>query len=92
MQIRPIGERVLIRTIQQEERTASGIYLPESAREGKKEGIVEAVGEKDGKPLPLKKGERILYGGYSADEFEMDGTTFIILEYKDLLATIGGTK
>lgn len=88
MNIKPVGTRVLIETAHQE-RTQSGIYIPESAREGKKEGVVVAVGsDEHGKPLPLQKGARILYGGYSADEFEHNGHTYIIVEYKDVLAVL----
>jgi chaperonin GroES len=88
MNIKPIGERVLIQPTQDEEKTKGGIYIPETAKEGKKEGIIIAVGTKDGKELPLKKGDKILYGGYSNDEFEFNGEKFIILEYKDVLAKL----
>jgi len=89
MNIKPIGERVLIKPAQEEEKTKGGIYIPESAKEEKKEGEVIAVGTtKDGKDLPLKKGDRILYGGYSSDEFEIDGEKYIILDFKDVLAKI----
>ena len=87
--ITPVGERVLIKPIKEDEKTKSGIYIPESAREGKKKGEVVAVGkDKDGKDLPLKPGEIILYGGYSSEEFEIDGQEYIILEYKDVLAKL----
>jgi len=84
-----MGERVLIKPRQLQERTKGGIYLPDSAREGKKEGEVVAVGTtKDGKPLPLKAGDVILYGGYSSDEFEIENQKYIILEFKDILARL----
>ena len=90
MNIHPIGERVLIKPAVEEEKTKGGIYIPESAKEGKKQGVVEAVGTtKEGKELPLKKGDLILYGGYSSDEFEIEGQKYIILEYKDVLAKLG---
>jgi len=64
MEIIPIGERVLVKPIQMEERTKSGIYIPETAREQKKQGSVVSVGTReDGSPLPLKPGDHILYGG-----------------------------
>lgn len=88
MNITPLGERVLIKP-KEEERTKGGLYIPDSAKEGKKEGEVLAVGlTKEGKELPLKKGDRILYGGYSSDEFEIEGKKYIILEYKDILAKL----
>ena len=86
MNIKPIGERVLLKPKKEEEKTKGGIYIPESAKENKKEGEVLAVGAlKDGKEIPLKKGDRVLYGGYSSDEFEIDNEKFIIVEYKDIL-------
>lgn len=89
MNITPIGERVLIRPSKTEEKTSGGIYIPDSAKEEKKEGEVIAVGTtKDGKELPLVKGDRILYGGYSSDEFERDGEKYIIIDFKDVLAKL----
>lgn len=89
MAVKPLGERVLLKPIQREERTKSGIYLPKEADKEKKEGIVEDVGaDKDGRPLPLKKGDRVLYGGYSSEEFEINGQTFLIIDFKDILARI----
>jgi chaperonin GroES len=91
MEIRPLGERVLIRPKEAETRTKGGIYIPDSAKEEKKEGVVVAVGSyKDGKDLPLKKGDKIIYGGYSADEFEVDGEKHVFVEFKDILAKVGG--
>ena len=88
MEITPLGERVLLKP-KKEERTAGGIYIPESAQKEKKEGIVMAVGmTKEGKELPLKQGDRVLYGGYSNEEFEMNGEQYILIEFKDILAKI----
>lgn len=85
----PIGERVLLKPIKKEEKTKSGIYLPKDSDREKKEALIEAVGhDKDGKPLPLKKGDRIIYGGYSNEEFEIDGQTFIFVDFKDILARL----
>ena len=89
MQIKPIGERVLIKPIDEGNKTKGGIYIPDTAKENKKEGEVIAVGtNKEGKELPLKKGDKILYGGYSSDEFEIDGQKYVILEFKDVLAKL----
>ena len=89
MNIRPMGERVLIQQAKKEEKTAGGIYLPESAKEERKEGTVIAVGTtKDGKPLPLKKGDRVLYGGYSSEEVTIDGEKHLFIDFKDILAVI----
>lgn len=87
--IKPIGERVLLKALKSEERTRSGIYLPREASKDKKEGEVVEVGtHNDGRALPLKKGDKILYGGYSNEEFEVGGETLIIVDFKDVLARI----
>lgn len=87
--VKPIGERVLIAPVKEAEKTTGGIYLPDSAREGKKKGTVVAIGERDdGKPMPVKKGDVILYGGYSHEEFEIDGKEYVIVELKDVAAKI----
>ncbi|MDO8460252.1 MAG: co-chaperone GroES [Nanoarchaeota archaeon] len=89
MKITPLGERVVIKPLEAEERTKSGIYLPKS--EEKKQGEVIEVGTfKDGKSLPLNKGDRILYGGYNSEEFEINGQKNLIIEFKDILAKIEG--
>ena len=89
MNIRPLGERVLIKPVKYEEKTKSGIYLPKDAEKEKKEGIVEEVGTfNDGKSLPLSKGDKILYGGYSNEEFELNGENFIFVDFKDVLARL----
>ncbi len=94
MNIKPFGERVLIQPTQEAEKTKGGIYIPESAKGNKKEGKVVAVGTtKEGKELPLKKGIHILYGGYSGEEFEFEGEKYLIVDFKDVLATLeGGPK
>lgn len=89
MNVKPIGERVLLRQIKKAEKTSGGLYIPESAKEEKKEGDVIAAGtDKDGKDLPLQKGDRVIYGGYSSDEIEIDGEKYLFVEYKDIMAKI----
>ncbi len=91
MNITPMGERVLLEITKKEERTAGGIYIPESAQNDKKEGVVAAAGTfKDGKELPLKKGDKVIYGGYSSEELEVEGKKYLIIEFKDIVAKIGG--
>lgn len=90
MEVKPIGERVLIAPVKENEKTSGGIYLPDSAREAKKKGTVVALGElESGKPMPLAKGDTILYGGYSHEDFEIDGREYVIVEYKDIVAKLG---
>lgn len=84
-----MGARVLIEPAKGVEKTKGGIYIPDSAKEEKKEGIVVDVGQdKEGKALPLTKGDRILYGGYSNEDFEFEGKKYIIVEFKDVIAKI----
>jgi len=89
MNIKPIGERVLVSHEKEKDKTDSGIYIPEEARKDKKYAIVESVGQmKDGSEFPLKKGEKILYGGYSHEDFEIDDRKMKIIELKDVVAKI----
>ncbi len=88
MQIKPLGKRVLIKPVKEAERTASGIYIPETAKEKKKQGIVVELGNVEEKELPVKKGDTILYAGYSSEELEVDGEKYLILDIKDVLAKI----
>ncbi len=88
MQIKPLGKRVLIKPVKEAERTASGIYIPETAKEKKKQGIVVELGNFEEKELPVKKGDTILYAGYSSEELEVDGEKYLILDIKDVIAKI----
>ncbi len=88
MQIKPLGKRVLIKPVKEAERTASGIYIPETAKEKKKQGIVVELGNVEEKELPVRKGDTILYAGYSSEELEVDGEKYLILDIKDVIAKI----
>lgn len=93
MQIQPIGERILLEQVQKQEKTAGGIFIPESAQQEKKEGIVIAVGTfKDGRELPLKKGDKVIYGGYSSEELEVADKKLLLIDFKDVMAKIGGQE
>ena len=93
MGIKILGPRVLIKPIKKEEKTKGGIYLPETANENRKEGVVVEVGsyddkEHEGKPFPVKKGDTVIYGGYSDKEIEINGEKHVIVDVKDVLAII----
>ncbi|MFP4523907.1 MAG: co-chaperone GroES [Candidatus Woesearchaeota archaeon] len=89
MAIRPLGERVLLKQPRTKEKTEGGIYIPESAKKERKEGEVVAVGQReDGKDLPLKPGDKVLYGGYSSEEVEIEGEKHVLVDFKDILAKI----
>ncbi len=88
MKIKPLGKRVLIKPVKEEEKTKGGIFIPETAKEKKKQGIVMEIGTVEDKEFPVKKGDVILYTGYSSEELEVDGEKYLILESKDVIAKI----
>ena len=90
MHIKPLGKRVLIKPVKEEERTSGGLYIPETAKEKKKQGIIVELGTIEEKELPIKKGDTILYTGYSSEEMEINGEKYLILESKDIIAKIEG--
>ncbi len=87
MALIPVGERVLLEPAKKEEKTKGGILLPDEARQEKKEGTVISAGTfKEGKELPLKPGDKVIYGGYSSEEIEIDGKKYMLIEFKDIVA------
>jgi chaperonin GroES len=90
--LQPLADRVLVKPIEKEERTKSGIYLPDTAKEKPQEGEVLAVGPgkmtDDGKrvPLDLKVGDRVIYAKYGGTEIKVDNEDLIILRESDILA------
>jgi chaperonin GroES len=93
--IRPLGDRVLVQRVEAEEKTAGGILLPESAKEKPKEGKIISVG--DGKLLDngerstfsVKVGDRILFTSYAGTEVKFDGEEYLIMHESDILGVIG---
>lgn len=93
MKIKPLYDRVVIKPVEKESKTKSGIIIPETAREKSHQGEVIACGEgrlEDGKihPLTVKVGDKILYKEYSGDEFKFEGETLIVLKEEDILGII----
>ena len=94
MKFRPLHDRVLVRRIEEEEKTASGIIIPDAAKEKPMEGEVLATGSgvrgEDGKitPLDVKAGDRILFGKWSGTEVKMDGEDLIIMKESDIMGII----
>lgn len=91
MNIKPLGDRVVIKAIENEETTKSGIVLPGAAKEKPMQGEVLAVGSGelvDGKrvPLELKVGDKVLYSKYAGTEVKVDGSEYLILRQNDVLA------
>jgi len=93
MAIQPLGDRVLVRPLDEAEEKVGSIYIPDTAKEKPQEGKIEAVGPgnyKDGKlvPLEVKVGDKVLYGKYSGTEVKKDGQDFLIVRESDILAII----
>ena len=98
MKLKPLGDRLIVKPIEEEETTASGIVLPDTAKEKPQEAEVIAVGEgkfnDSGKrtPLDVKKGDTVLIGKYSGQEIKLDGEDFLIMREDEVLAVIEGGK
>jgi chaperonin GroES len=94
MRFRPLHDRVVIRRLEQEDRSAGGIIIPETAQEKPMQGEVVAVGPgnraDDGKltPLDVKAGDRILFGKYSGTEVKVDGEELLIMRESDIMGVI----
>jgi len=96
MNIRPLGDRILVKRIQEEEKTKGGIIIPDTAKEKPQEEKVVAVGKgkttEDGKLLPpdVKAGDRILFGKYAGSEIKLEGEEHLILREDDILGILEG--
>ncbi len=94
MNIRPLGDRLLVKRIEEEEKSKGGIIIPDSAKEKPQEGKVVAVGKgkmlEDGKmvPLEVKAGDRILFGKYSGTDVKIEGEEHLIMREDDVLGII----
>jgi chaperonin GroES len=94
MKVRPLYDRLIIKTSEEEEKTKGGIIIPDTAKEKPVEGKVIAVGagriKKDGTKMPLeiKKGDRVLYAKYGGTEIRMDGEEYLMMKEDDILAVI----
>jgi chaperonin GroES len=95
MAFRPLHDRVLVRRVEAEEKTAGGIIIPDTAKEKPQEGEVIAVGagtrDENGKltPLDVKAGDRILFGKWSGTEVRLDSEDLLIMKESDILGVVG---
>jgi chaperonin GroES len=95
MNFRPLHDRVLVRRVEAEEKTAGGIIIPDTAKEKPQEGEVVAAGAgtkgEDGKvtPLDVKAGDRILFGKWSGTEVKLNGEDLLIMKESDILGIVG---
>ena len=96
LKLKPLGGRVIVEPIEQEEMTAGGIILPETAKEKPQEGKILAAGpgdrDEDGErfPMEVQVGDKVLYAKYSGTEVKMDGKKLLILRESDILAVVEG--
>ena len=96
LKLKPLGGRVIVEPIEQEEMTAGGIILPETAKEKPQEGKILAAGPGDRKedgeriPMDVQIGDKVLYAKYSGTEVKMDGKKLLILRESDILAIVEG--
>ena len=89
MNLKPLADRVLVKPAEAEEKTASGIIIPDSAKEKPLKGEIIAAGKgtKD-EEMVLKPGDHVLYGKYAGTEIELEGTKYLIMRQSDVLAII----
>ena len=98
MNLKPLGDRVVVKPVEKEEKTKSGIVLPDTAKEKPQEGIVQAVGTgrilDNGTKIPmeLKVGDKVLYAKYGGNEFKVDEIEYLIVSEKDVLAILANGK
>jgi len=94
VKIKPLYDRILVKRIESEQKSAGGIIIPDTAQEKTQIGLVEAVGEgkllADGKirPLNVKVGDKVIFGKYSGTEFKFDGQEYLISREEELLGII----
>ena len=94
MKFRPLHDRVVVKRVEAEERTAGGIIIPDTAKEKPQEGEVVAVGpggrDEAGKlvPIDLQAGDRVLFGKWSGTEVKIDGTEYLIMKENDIMGVL----
>src|SRR5439155_23501072 len=95
MKLKPLGERLLVKPLEEEETTASGLVIPDTAKEKPQKGKVLAVGDgklEDGKRIPLDvaEGDEVLYSKYGGTDITVDGEDLLVLRESDVLAKVEG--
>ena len=98
MNLRPLGDRLVVEHVEQAEKSAGGVFLPDTAKEKPQEGKVLAVGT--GRmldsgtrvPMDVKVGDRVIYSKYSGSEIKLEGTEYLIISEKDVLAVVADER
>ncbi len=94
MKVRPLYDRILVKRVDEEEKTAGGLFIPDSAKEKPQQGLVVAVGsgklQEDGslRKLDLKAGDKILFSKYAGSDIKIDGVEHLILKEEDVLGVL----
>lgn len=94
MNLRPLQDRIIVKRVEEEGKTAGGIFIPETAKEKPQQGEVVAVGKgkltDDGKVIPMdvKVGDKVLFGKYSGSEVKLDGVDYLIMREDDILGVL----
>ena len=87
--IKPLADRVLVEAQEAETKTASGLFIPDSAKEKPQQGVIIAVGSgKKDEPMELKPGDKVMYGKYSRSEVSFEGKDYLIMRQSDVIAVI----
>ena len=88
MNIEPLGDRVLVKPLEQESQTASGIVLPETAKEKPQQGLVVAVSQDEEAEISVEVGDKVVFDKYSGTEIKIGGTPHLLMESSDILARV----
>lgn len=86
MQVRPLGDRILVKLVEEQQRTQGGIYIPDTAKDKPQTGQVVAVG--DGEDVKVKSGQKVLFAKFAGTEIKIDGQEHLILTVEDVLAVV----
>lgn len=87
MNIKPLGNRVLLKVMMQEEKSAGGIYIPPSAQEKTQEGTVKAIGDSD--EINVKVNDQVMYDKYAGTQIKIDDDEYLIAKMEDIIAIVG---
>ena len=87
MKVQPIGDRVLVKVEEGEEKSSGGIFIPQTAQEKTQVGVIEAIGDDD-EVITVKKGQKIMYDKYAGTSVTIEGKEFLLVKMQDILAVI----
>lgn len=88
MKIKPLDDRILVEPVEEESKTASGLYIPDTAKEKPRLGSVIAVGTDEDLREKIKEGDRVLFAKYGGEEIEIDNKSYKIIQRSDILAVV----